>query len=1437
MANQIVVSAGAKVRNLSGVLTATSGVVSFLPIDVSLGIPQLDVNGKILVSQLPNSVMEYKGTWDISTNTPTLVNGTGNQGDVYLVEGAAVGGTSFNFGAGGILFFNGDQAIYSGSIWQRGSGATGSVTSISITESGDSLNITGSPITTSGTINIGFNGTNLQYVNGAGNLTTFPILTGYVPYTGATGDVNLGLYSLTSNSIKVIGDNSTYGGTLSIKQSNVTNLTGVGYTELFGKTNRLGISFGAGSIAYLSNSTLTAERTYTFPDASGTIALTSDIPSLTGYVPYTGATANVDLGAFDLTANLITGATGSFASSGGSDTFAINHSSGGGIALNITKGGNGEGLYINKTSGSGNAATIVGTLEATTLVKNGGTSSQFLKADGTVDSNTYALDSLVVHLAGTETITGIKNFNLGLTLQDGYYPTPATGYVGLGSNGSGITILTKSGITVYNNNLQFPNASNDYNFPNATGTIALTSDLSAYVTLAGTETITGAKTFSATSLTLAPTSGGGTLNLKQDAFLGATNGYTSLTSSGSDFAIIAATGVGTSKQAVFSLASLGATLRTYTLPDANGILALTSDIPSLTGYVTLATTQTITGIKTFSSFDTLFSQGFFSDYAIKIKKDGSISLLNGYVSIGEISGTGTSKIVFGDGNSAFSNSLLFNTSSDKIYTFPNASGTIALTSDLTGGTVTSVAALTIGTTGTDLSSTVANSTTTPVITLNVPTASATNRGALSSADWTTFNNKQSALTNPVTGTGTTNYLPKFTGASTIGNSLIYDNGTNVGIGTTSLFGALKVKAGTNQNISINSFSGITHIEAINDANDADVPLRIDATRYEIMSGNFLINTTTDSGYKLDVNGTGRFSGGITLNRAAAGNANGYILQTAGTSNWYVGSSAVGSNTDLQFYNHSATSVVFNIANTTGAATFSSSVTAAAGIFNLNTTNGGFKVTAVAATPNTLSYLANNYFAKFYTRPDQNYGITIFDQSEATAIQSADLVNGTNARALILNPYGGNVGIGTASPSTKLQVTGVASTNSDAVYTIILNDSTGYATRIGSGISFGGYYDGTNVTDTFSNIKGFKENLTSGDYAGAMSFQTRSNGGSPTERMRITSGGNVGIGTASPNARLSLGTGTTSKLLVYDGGFTGSGGNGFFAGFAVDYPSGNDFGMFAHNNGALVFGKYTNNNDLNNVTERMRITSGGQVLIGATSYDGVNTNALQIKGSTAQFLINNTVGTTNHFTIYSASDGNIYNVFGTTGNLLFGTGAKDTSGWSEKMRITSGGNVLIGGTSAAQGYSSYNLALVGPSPLLKLQSTTSAHAWDIYNNGGNNLIFAYDSSDKANINQSTGVYTATSDINKKKDFEQSTLGLNAILGLKPTLYRMKEENNTDKHLGFIAQEVKEFIPQAFVENDGFIGLDYQSITATLVKAIQEQQKQIEELKQIVATINK
>jgi len=76
--------------------------------------------------------------------------------------------------------------------------------------------------------------------------------------------------------------------------------------------------------------------------------------------------------------------------------------------------------------------------------------------------------------------------------------------------------------------------------------------------------------------------------------------------------------------------------------------------------------------------------------------------------------------------------------------------------------------------------------------IGIAQATTTTNGYLSSTDWNTFNGKQAALTNPITGTGTINYVPKFTGTSAIGNSLIYDNGTNVTINGTAGTGLFNV---------------------------------------------------------------------------------------------------------------------------------------------------------------------------------------------------------------------------------------------------------------------------------------------------------------------------------------------------------------------------------------------------------------------------------------------------------------------------------------------------------------------------------------------------------------------------------------------------------------------------------------------------------------------
>lgn len=79
------------------------------------GYASLDAGGKVPVAQLPASVMTYLGTWNAATNTPTLANGTGDAGDLYIVS---VAGT-VNFGAGPITFDVGDWVMYNGSIWQR----------------------------------------------------------------------------------------------------------------------------------------------------------------------------------------------------------------------------------------------------------------------------------------------------------------------------------------------------------------------------------------------------------------------------------------------------------------------------------------------------------------------------------------------------------------------------------------------------------------------------------------------------------------------------------------------------------------------------------------------------------------------------------------------------------------------------------------------------------------------------------------------------------------------------------------------------------------------------------------------------------------------------------------------------------------------------------------------------------------------------------------------------------------------------------------------------------------------------------------------------------------------------------------------------------------------------------------------------------------------
>ena len=176
--------------------------------------------------------------------------------------------------------------------------------------------------------------------------------------------------------------------------------------------------------------------------------------------------------------------------------------------------------------------------------------------------------------------------------------------------------------------------------------------------------------------------------------------------------------------------------------------------------------------------------------------DTGITSLNGLTALTQTFAVGTSGTDFGISSATSTHTFNLPTasaanrgalSSADWTTFNNK------TSNL--GTVTSVG-LTSATSGVTIGASPV--TTSGDITLAIATATSGQNGLLSSTDWTTFNNKQNALTNPITGTGTTNYLPKFTGASALGNSNIQDSGSLVSIGVSTL-----INTGTvNQNTTI-----------------------------------------------------------------------------------------------------------------------------------------------------------------------------------------------------------------------------------------------------------------------------------------------------------------------------------------------------------------------------------------------------------------------------------------------------------------------------------------------------------------------------------------------------------------------------------------------------------------------------------------------------------
>ena len=487
-------------------------------------------------------------------------------------------------------------------------------------------------------------------------------------------------------------------------------------------------------------------------------------------------------------------------------------------------------------------------------------------------------------------------------------------------------------------------------------------------------------------------------------------------------------------------------------------------------------------------------------------------------------------------------------------------------------------------------------------------------------------------------------------------------------------------------------------------------------------------------------------------------------------------------------------------------------------------------------------------------------------------------------------YLGNVGIGTGSPAAKLDV--YTNTSTGFHYPIFLsayNSASAKTNYLQLGFSVqqnlaGSETGGFDLKALRNNTPVYLANYGGAPGAAAWQFYTEG-----TERMRIDTSGNVGIGNIAPQAKLDLGAGSTGRRLnVYNDNTNA------ISGFGTDIAGGSyELSSYAGGNGANL-GTFTwqaYNRTANTYAERMRIDSSGNLGIGVTSVSqklhvAGNAQIGAVASTDAILYVNPGSGTKGRtgFTWYGATFGASWGGGDTSHRMVFRSGASNTGAdawttmvydidsnqsdaisWVNRLRINgntgdvllgnNGGNLLVGTPTAIGGFT--QITVVGSSTnrgSLQMGRTTAATtgvAGSLVAYNGSNTICGIDwQANGANNSGYIGTYTynagsfaqgpylntggtnwtAASDERLKNVTGEIENALYKVSQIRAVEFTWKADTLNKQNIGFIAQDVQVVLPEVIdTDTNGNLGVRYAEVTALLLAAIKEQQVLINELK--------